>query len=85
MLDRFQTIDIPTLSAAIPDILELIDHDVQPMTQLKILLNVKKWMSYEMKEQRVPFDDEWYSSNEILIPTDMAATIQKLNDTLYGE
>ena len=38
-----------------------------------------------MVEQHLPYDDLYYSQNEILTPTDMAATRERLQETLYGE
>ena len=48
-------------------------------------MKVSDWLNYEIEEVRVPFDDMYYSENEILIPTDMAATREKLQDILYRQ
>ncbi|MCF0133848.1 MAG: LCP family protein [Blautia sp.] len=83
--DKFKNTNIASLALTAPKIMGYLQHDLDAATQLQLLTKVKTWMHYDMQQQHVPYDNEWYSQHEILIPTDMEGTLQKIHDTIYGE
>lgn len=72
-------------SSTLQTLLSFTSHDLTGADTLKLMMKVSDWLNYEIEEVRVPFDDMYYSENEILIPTDMAATREKLQDILYRQ
>lgn len=72
-------------SSTLQTLLSYASHDLTGADTLKLMMKVSDWLNYEIEEVRVPFDDMYYSENEILIPTDMAATREKLQDILYRQ
>lgn len=66
-----------------PKIIKDAEHDLGKFKILNLTLQIPKWMGYEIEQQRVPFDNEYYIENEILIPYDMQDTIEKIRDTIY--
>lgn len=72
-------------SSTLQTLLSFASHDLTGADTLKLMMKVSDWLNYEIEEVRVPFDDMYYSENEILIPTDMAATREKLQDILYRQ
>lgn len=70
-------------SGTLQKLLSYMSHDLTGGDTLKLMTKISTWLTYEMKELRVPFDDMYYIQNEILTPTDMAATREKLQEELY--
>ena len=82
--DKFRGSDAAEYAKLAPQILTYVKHDLNAVDQINVLLNLTKWMKYDLKQQRIPYDNEWYSRSEILIPVDMEDTIQKIRDAIYG-
>ena len=74
---------IGSLTSAAQSVLPYITHNISELELLKLISQVTGWLEYDIVEQHIPYDGEYYSQNEILIPTDMAGTIQKLRETIY--
>ena len=72
-------------TSILQSLLSYTSHDLTGGDTLKLMMKASDWMNYELEEVRVPFDDMYYSENEILIPTDMVATREKLQDILYRQ
>ena len=72
-----------SLSKAAESVLPYVTHDIDEVTLLKLISQVPSWLDYDVEQQHIPYDGEYYSQNEILIPTDMGATIAKLRETIY--
>lgn len=70
-------------SGTLQKLLSYMSHDLTGGDTLKLMTKVSTWLTYDLEELRVPFDDMYYIDNEILIPTDMAATREKLQEELY--
>ena len=58
---------------------------ITQMEMIGILMKLNTWIGYDTVEQHIPYDNEYYVENEILIPKDMSDTITKLNGLLYGD
>ena len=41
-------------------------------------------VKYELVTDRIPYDDMFYSQNELLVP-EMEETVAKLHETIYGK
>lgn len=64
------------------EVLPYVTHDISEGTIFKLLTQISGWLKYDVVQQHIPYDDMYYSENEILIP-DMEATITKLRETIY--
>lgn len=72
-----------SLTKAADSVLPYVTHDIDEVTLLKLISQVPSWLDYDVEQLHIPYDGEYYSQNEILIPTDLEATIQKLRETIY--
>ncbi len=57
------------------------EHDFSPMDMMSLLALVPQLPDYELEESRIPYDDLFYSQNEMLVP-DFEATIERLHEDL---
>ena len=51
------------------------------MDMMSLLALVPQLPDYELEESRIPYDDLFYSQNEMLVP-DFEATIERLHEDL---
>lgn len=73
--------DKAELAGLAEDVVALIDHNVAPLQMLQLLALVPNLTDYELVENRIPYDDLYYSKNEMLVP-DFEQTIARLHETL---
>lgn len=85
ILKKVQSGSYDSLTDVVKSVMPYITHDITQMEMLGILMKLNTWIGYDVIEQHIPYDNEYYSDNEILIPNDMADTITKLNQALYGD
>lgn len=68
----------------ISEVLPQVSHNFS-ITELADLLKMaESWMEYEFVEDRIPYDDLYYSEGGNLIPK-MEETIERLHNMLYTE
>ena len=48
---------------------------------IKLTAMLPQFTKYELSEERIPYDDLYYSQDEMLVP-DFEATIARLHETL---
>ena len=77
--------DADTLAKSIESVMPYITHDIPEMEMIGLMMQAAGWLDYEVAQQHIPYDDEYTIQDEILMPTDMNATVEKLTGTLYGE
>lgn len=58
-----------------------VDHDFDPLELLDLIGKLPELAGYSLEENRIPYDDLYYSQNEMLVP-DFPATIARLHETL---
>lgn len=85
ILKKVQSGSYDSLTDVVKSIMPYITHDITQMEMIGILMKLNTWIGYDTVEQHIPYDNEYYVENEILIPKDMSDTITKLNGLLYGE
>ena len=85
ILKKVQSGSYNSLTDVVKRVMPYITHDITQMEMIGILMKLNTWIGYDVVEQHIPYDNEYYSDNEILIPNDMADTITKLNQALYGD
>ena len=61
--------------------LEEVEHDFSLLTIMDLMTLVPQLPNYELEESRIPYDDLYYSQNEMLVP-DFEATIERLHEEL---
>ena len=85
ILKKVQSGSYDSLTDVVKSIMPYITHDITKMEMIGILMKLNTWIGYDTVEQHIPYDNEYYVENEILIPKDMSDTITKLNGLLYGD
>lgn len=83
--DKAKNGDFASLSDTIESVMPYITHDITEFEMIGLLMQVGTWLDYDIQEQHIPYDGEYTSQDEILVPTDMDATIEKLTSILYGD
>ena len=83
--DKARNGDFSSLSDTIESVMPYITHDITEFEMIGLMMQVGTWLDYDIQEQHIPYDGEYTSQNEILVPTDMDATIEKLTSILYGD
>lgn len=83
LFDKITKLKFSEMSGLINEILPLITHNVDAWTVVNLIAQLPEMLKYEIQTDRIPYDDMFYSQNELLIP-DMEATVAKLHETIYG-
>lgn len=76
-LKERNTAELLTISA---EIIAQIEHNIQPVEMIKLTAMLPQFTKYELSEERIPYDDLYYSQDEMLVP-DFEATIARLHET----
>lgn len=63
-------------------ILPLMESDINPISILAMLPEFADIRKFDVEELHIPFDNEYYVQDEILIPSDMGNTISKLKEII---
>lgn len=71
-----------SLSGIAKKVLPYVTHNIDELKVLSLLSKLPTWADYKIEQQHIPYDNMYYSQNEILVP-DMEATITKLRETIY--
>lgn len=66
------------------EVIAQIEHNIQPAEMIKLVAMLPQFTKYELSEERIPYDDLYYSQDEMLVP-DFEATIARLHETLGME
>lgn len=83
--EKAQDGDYASLSDTMEDVMPYITHDITEMQMIGLMMQLGSWMDYDIQQQHIPYDGEYTSQDEILVPTDMNATVEKLTSILYGD
>ena len=73
------------MSDTMEDVMPYITHDITEMQMIGLMMQLGSWLDYDIQQQHIPYDGEYTSQDEILVPTDMNATVEKLTSILYGD
>ena len=71
------------LNDFIEKVLPLITHNIESGAVIAMLPQVPSILKYELRSDRIPYDDMFTTKGEMLYP-DMKPTIEKLHADLYG-
>ncbi|EET58158.1 cell envelope-like function transcriptional attenuator common domain protein [Marvinbryantia formatexigens DSM 14469] len=58
-----------------------VEHDIGLTEMAELAAMLPKYLTYDLSEQRVPYDDLYHSQDEMLVP-DFEATISRLHEAL---
>ena len=83
--EKAQDGDYVSLSDTMEDVMPYITHDITEMQMIGLMMQLGSWLDYDIQQQHIPYDGEYTSQDEILVPTDMNATVEKLTSILYGD
>ena len=83
--DKAKEGDFPSLTDAIADCMPYVTHDITEIQMIGLMMQVGTWLDYDIQQQHIPYDGEYTSQDEILVPNDMYATVEKLTSILYGD
>ena len=84
LFGTIKEMSIEELTKLINEAMPFVTHNVDELTLLKLIAKSSDLMSYELVEERIPYDGLYTSKNEMLIP-DFNATIERLHETIYAE
>lgn len=76
-----QALDATDLTALINDVLPEMEHNISPLEMVRLMALLPEVKNYELVENRIPYDDLYYSQNEMLVP-DFEATRERLHEIL---
>ena len=75
-----QNLDAEDIAALAEDVLPQIEHNIGTLQMVQLMAALPELRDYELTEDRIPYDDLYYSKNEMLVP-DFEATIERLYET----
>lgn len=84
LIRQVSTGDFNMITNTINEALPHVTHDVTRATLVNLLTKLPVWFQYNIVQQHVPFDNDWTSQNEILVPSNMELMIQRLTSTIYA-
>ena len=84
LIDKMKGASFIKLNELANKILPLVTHNIDEDTMYAYINRSLEFMSYEIVEDRIPYDGMFNSSGELLIPV-MPDTINTLQTELYGE
>ena len=82
VIQKAQDGGFSSLDQAAKAALPYITHNLTQRQLFSFLSKLPAYVKYNTVEQHIPFDGEWYSDHEILIPTDMTKTLVKMHVTM---
>ena len=83
--EKAQDGDYASLADTMEDVMPYITHDITEMQMIGLMMQLGSWLDYDIQQQHIPYDGEYTSQDEILVPTDMNETVEKLTSILYGD
>ncbi len=83
IMQKARGMSITELNSFANQVLPLVHHDISGGDLVSLLASAPSVLGYDVEQDRVPYDGMFTVQKEILVP-DMQATIQKLQQTLYG-
>lgn len=87
LITKAKGTDLLTLKKLADEVLPMVQTDISPMELTKLLFGAVRYISYDVKSERVPCDDTWTSkriNGQSVIVTDFDANIQFLRNYLYS-
>ena len=82
LFDRLRNIGVTDYLGLANSILPLTTHNIEMSTLTYLVSKAPSWIRYSSVQLRVPFDNHYFSSNEILVP-DFDYTLSTLLGTIY--
>lgn len=82
IIQKAQKGGFSSLDGAAKAALPYITHNLTQGRLLSFISKLPTYVKYNTVEQHIPFDGQWHSENEILIPTDMTETLVKMHVTM---
>lgn len=73
-------LDAKDMAALAEEVLPQIEHNISALQMLQLMAALPDIAGYKLEESRIPYDDLFYSQNELLVP-DFEATIERLHET----
>ncbi len=87
LITKAKGTDLLTLKKLADEVLPMVQTDISPMELTKLLFGAVRYISYDVKSERVPYDNTWTSKSingQSVIVTDFDANIQFLRNYLYS-
>ena len=76
-----KNLDAEKLAALATRVIPSIQHDYSAVEMLELMAQLPELASYDLQEDRIPYDDLYYSDHEMLVP-DFEKTIKRLHESL---
>lgn len=81
IFDELQEMKSEDLLLLMAEIVPEIEHNIDLISLLQLTAALPGFTEYELEENRIPYDDLYYSQNENLVP-DFPATIERLHELI---
>lgn len=83
LINNAKKLKFRDISGLLNQVLPLVTHNVDPLTMVNLIARLPQMVTYDIVTDRIPYEDMYYSQNEILIP-ELEATVAKLQETIYA-
>ena len=84
LIEKARNMRVLELASFADQVLPYVTHNMSARETLNLMTDLPTIIDYEVVEQRIPYDGEYYSQNEILIPKDINDTVTKLRSVIYA-
>ena len=81
MMSKIRSMSTTELNSFVREVLPYVTHNITSSTMLQLVASVPSYLSYDVEQSRVPFDNLYTSQGEILVPT-QPDTIDKIQEIL---
>ena len=78
---KIRSMSTTELNSFVREVLPYVTHNITSSTMLQLVASVPSYLSYDVEQSRVPFDNLYTSQGEILVPT-QPDTIDKIQEIL---
>lgn len=84
IFSSLQELEATELTDLVEEVFSEVDNDLGPVGLLKFMSGLPEYVTYDLEDQRIPYDGLYTSQSEMLVP-DFSATIERLHGAMYGE
>ncbi len=84
LIGKARNMNVFELTATADNVLPYINHNLTPGETLSLITDLPSVLGFEVVEIRIPYDNDYVSQNEILIPYDINTTVTRLRSEIYA-
>ncbi|MDO4321534.1 MAG: LCP family protein [Lachnospiraceae bacterium] len=81
IFEKVRGLGAEQIASLAKNVIPEVEHDYNALEMLELMAQLPTIAGYDLEEQRIPYDDLYYSQNEMLVP-DFEATRERLHEAL---